>query len=193
MLKRLYEWTLRLAGSRHAGLALFAVAFGESFVLPIPPDAVLAPMVLARPDRAWRNTAICVTGSVLGGLVGYYIGFSLEPVARWILIHSGHAGAEASVQAAFAKYGVVVVLAGVAPLIPFPVITLSSGLAHFSFWPFIVTATIARAGRFAAVTAIVKRFGPTVLLMMERRLVLIAGGVVVLGFLVFAATRLIHP
>jgi hypothetical protein len=72
------------------------------------------------------------------------------------------------------------------------VITLSSGLAHFSLWQFMVVAAIARAGRFAAVTAIVKRFGPSVLLMMERRLALVAGGVVVLGLVLFAATRLIH-
>jgi membrane protein YqaA with SNARE-associated domain len=192
MLKRLYEWTLRLAASRHAGLALFLVAFGESFILPVPPDAVLAPMVLARPDRAWRNTAICVAGTILGGLVGYYIGYSLEPVARWILVHSGHAGAEASVQAAFAKYGVIVVLGGVAPIIPFPVITLSSGLAHFSLWQFCLAAIVARTVRFTAVTAIIRRFGPAVLLIMERRLVLVAGGVVVLVLVLFAATRLIH-
>jgi membrane protein YqaA with SNARE-associated domain len=192
MLKRLYEWILRLAASRHAGLVLFVVAFGESFILPLPPDTVLAPMVLARPDRAWRNTAICVTGSVLGGMVGYYIGFSLEPVARWILVHSGHAGAEASIQAAFARYGVMVVLGGAAPIIPFPVITLSSGLAHFSLWQFAVAAAVARAARFAAVTAIVERFGPRVLLITERRLALIAG-VVVLGLVVFAATKLVRP
>ena len=192
MLKRLYEWTLRLAASRHASFALFVVAFGESFVLPIPPDAILAPMVLSRPDRAWRATAICIAGSVLGGVAGYYIGFALEPVAQWILSHSGHAGAEATIHAAFAKYGVIVVLAGVAPLIPFAVITLSSGLAHFSLWPFIVAATIARAGRFAAVTVIVKRVGPAMLMMMERRLALVAGCLVVLGLVVFALTRFIH-
>ena len=192
MLRRLYEWVMRLSASPHAGFALFAVAFGESFILPVPPDAVLAPMVLARPDRAWINTAICVTASILGGLVGYYIGFSLEPVARWILDHSGHSGAEASIQAAFAKYGVIVVLGGMAPLIPFPVITLSSGLAHFSLWQFCVAAIIARAVRFTAVTAIVKRVGPTVLLMMERRLALAAASVVGLGLILFAVTRLIH-
>jgi membrane protein YqaA with SNARE-associated domain len=183
---------MRLSASPHAGLALFAVAFGESFILPIPPDAILAPMVLAKPDRAWRNTAICVAGSILGGLVGYYIGFALEPVARWILTHAGHGDAEAQVQAAFARYGVAVVLGGVAPLIPFPVITLSSGLAHFSLWQFCVAAIVARSVRFSAVTAIVKRFGPAVLLMMERRLALAAGTVVALGLALFAATRLIH-
>jgi len=191
MLKRLYDWALRLASSRHAGVALFLVAFGESFILPFPPDAVLAPMVLARPDRAWRNTAICVAGSVLGGAVGYYIGFALEPVAHWILIHSGHAAAEGEIHAAFAKYGVIVILAAVAPVIPFPVITLSSGLAHFSFLPFIAVAAAARTVRFAAVTAIVRRVGPGVLMMMERR-ALVVGGLVVLGLVVFAATRLVH-
>jgi membrane protein YqaA with SNARE-associated domain len=192
MFKRFYEWILRLAASPHANLVLFVVAFAESFILPIPPDTVLAPMVMARPDRSWRSAAICVVASVLGGVVGYAIGFELEPVARWILIHSGHAAAEASVHAAFARYGVLVVLAGVAPLIPFPVITLSSGLAHFGFWPFLAAATVARSIRFAAVAAIVKRFGPSVLLMMERRLALVAGSVVVLGLVVFVAVKLVH-
>jgi membrane protein YqaA with SNARE-associated domain len=192
MLRRLYEWVMRLSASPHARIALFLVAFGESFILPVPPDAVLAPMVLTRPERAWSNTALCIAGSLLGGLVGYYIGYSLEPVARWILVHSGHAAAESSIQAAYAKYGAFVVLGGMAPLIPFPVITLSSGLAHFSFWQFCLAAITARSIRFAAVTAIVKRFGPAVLLMLERRLVLAAGGVVALGLVLFVATRLLH-
>jgi membrane protein YqaA with SNARE-associated domain len=192
MLKRLYAWALRLASSRHAGVALFLVAFGESFILPVPPDALLAPMVLARPERAWRNTAICVAGSVLGGMVGYYIGFALEPVAHWILLHSGHAAAEGEIHAAFVKYGVIVILAAVAPLIPFPVITLSSGLAHFGFLPFIAVAAAARTVRFAAVTAIVRRVGPAVLMMMERRLALVVGCVLVVGLVVLVATRLHH-
>jgi membrane protein YqaA with SNARE-associated domain len=192
MLKRLYEWILRQAASRHANLALFIVSFGESFILPVPPDAILAPMVLARPERAWRATAICVAGSILGGLVGYYIGFALEPMARWILLHSGHLGVEASLQKAFAKYGVIVVFGGVAPLIPFAAIALASGLAHFNVWPFVVVAAIARTGRFALVTVIVKRVGPAVLMMMERRLALMAAGLVALGLVVFAVTRFTH-
>jgi membrane protein YqaA with SNARE-associated domain len=192
MLKRFYEWTLRLAASRHAGLALFLVAFGEAFILPIPPDAVLAPMVLAKPDRAWRATAICVAGSVLGGVVGYGIGSALQPVAHYILDHSGHADAEAAFKGAYASHGVLVVLAGAVPLIPFPVITLSSGLASLHFWPFVAAAVIARTIRFAAVTAIVRRFGPTVLLVLERRLALVSICVVLLGLIAFAAVRLLH-
>jgi len=192
MLKRLYEWTLRLAASRHASLALFIVACGESFILPLPPDAILAPMVLARPDRAWRTTAICVAGSVLGAAVGYYIGFTAKPVADWILTNTGHARAAAALHSAFTRQGVVVVLAGAFPLIPFPAITLSSGLAPFSFWPFMLLALIARTVRFAAVTVIVRRFGPTVFLMMERRLALVAGCIGVAGVIVFAMVRLSH-
>ena len=67
MLKGLYDWVMRLSGSRHAGLALACIAFAESSFFPVPPDVMLAPMVLARPERAWRYAAICPAASVVGG------------------------------------------------------------------------------------------------------------------------------
>ena len=172
MLRRLYEWLMRLAASRHATGALALLAFGEAFIVPVPPDALLAPMVLARPERAWLNTAVCAVGSVVGAVVGYYIGFALQPVALSILALTGHASAAPQIMAADAKYGVAVILAGVAPILPFPAITLSSGMAQLSLWQFILAASVARGLRFVALTAIVKRFGPAIVLAVERRLAL---------------------
>ena len=172
MLRRLYEWLMRLAASRHATLALALLAFGEAFIVPVPPDALLAPMVLARPGRAWLNTAVCIVGSVIGAVVGYYIGLTLQPVALSILALTGHASVAPRIMAAFAKYGVAVILAGVAPILPFPVITLSSGMAQLSLWQFILAASVARGLRFVALTAIVNRFGPAIVLAVERRLAL---------------------
>ena len=149
------------------------LAFGESFILPIPPDALLAPMILARPASAWRAAIVCSIASVVGGLVGYYIGYGLHPVAHWILIKTGHAGAELPIQAAYAKYGIGVILASVVPIMPFPIITLSSGLAHLSLWQFTAAIAVARTGRFFAVAALIKHLGPAVVHMLSRRLGLV--------------------
>lgn len=165
------------------------LAFGESFILPVPPDALLAPMILARPSSAWRAAIVCSLASVVGGLVGYYIGYALHPVAHWILVETGHASAEPPIQAAYAKYGVGVILAGVVPIIPFPIITLSSGLAHLSLWQYIAAIAVARTGRFFAVAALIKRFGPAFVHVISRRVGLIALGA--LGFVV-AAVAAVH-
>ena len=74
-LRRLYRWTLELAGKRHAVWALCAVSFAESSFFPIPPDLLLIPMVLARRARAWLLAGVCSLSSVAGGLFGYAIGY----------------------------------------------------------------------------------------------------------------------
>ena len=76
MLRRLYDWVMSLAGARHAPSALFVIAFAESSFFPVPPDVMLAPMVLKRPDKAWTFALICTIASVLGGVLGYAIGYS---------------------------------------------------------------------------------------------------------------------
>jgi membrane protein YqaA with SNARE-associated domain len=190
MLRRLYDWVMRLSGSRHAGWALFAIAFAESSFFPVPPDTMLAPMVLARPENAWRNAAVCAGGSIIGGMLGYYIGFGLEPVAHWILALAGHPHAEAPLQAMFAKYGVAVILLGLVPVLPYKLITITTGLVHFSLWQFVLASCVTRGTRFFGVTWLVKRFGPALLPIIERRLAIIGGGVLVLVILVLVAVRL---
>jgi len=194
MLRRLYDWVMRLSASPHAGFALFAIAFAESSFFPIPPDTMLAPMVLARPENAWRNAAICTVGSITGGMLGYYIGFALEPVAHWILTLTGHPNAEAPIQAAFGKYGVAVILLGLVPVVPYKLITITTGLVHFSLWQFVAASCVTRSTRFFGVTSLVKRFGPGLLPVIERRLVLVATAVIALVILVVVAVRLAsHP
>jgi membrane protein YqaA with SNARE-associated domain len=191
MLRRLYDQVMRLSASPRAPLALFAIAFAESSFFPIPPDVMLAPMVLARPANAWRYAAICTAGSVVGGLLGYAIGFSLEPVGRWLLAVSGHPGGEAALRAGFAKWGVgVILLQGLLP-VPFKLITITCGLAHFPLWEMVAASCVTRSARFFGVTALVKRFGPTLLPVIERRLAMAAGALVAVLVLAFLGLRLL--
>ena len=82
MLRSLYDWTMSLAASRHAPVGLAAISFAESSFFPVPPDVMLAPMVLARPERAWTYATICTVASVLGGALGYAIGYYLTGFGR---------------------------------------------------------------------------------------------------------------
>ena len=191
MLRRLYDQVMRLSASPRAPVALFAIAFAESSFFPIPPDVMLAPMVLAKPANAWRYAAICTAGSVVGGLLGYAIGFSLEPVGRWLLAISGHPGGEAALRAGFAKWGVgVILLQGLLP-VPFKLITITCGLAHFPLWEMVAASCVTRSARFFGVTALVKRFGPTVMPVIERRLAMAAGALVAVLVLAFLGLRLL--
>ena len=190
MLRRLYDWVMRLSASRHAGAALFAIAFAESSFFPIPPDTLLAPIVLARPERAWRYAAICTAGSIFGGMLGYTIGYSLGPVGHWILAMTGHPGGEVRLRAEFARYGFWVILGqGLLP-IPYKLVTITTGLAHFSFWQFVAASVVTRSARFFAVTALLRRFGPTLLPIIERRLALVAGIAVAVVVIAIVAIKL---
>ena len=191
MLRRLYDQVMRLSASPRAPVALFAIAFAESSFFPIPPDTLLAPMVLAKPSNGWRYAAICTAGSIIGGLLGYAIGFSLEPVGRWLLAISGHPGGEAALRAGFAKWGVgVILLQGLLP-VPYKLVTITCGLAHFPLWEMVAASCVTRSIRFFGVTALVKRFGPALLPVIERRLAIAAGAVVAAVVLVFLGLRLL--
>jgi membrane protein YqaA with SNARE-associated domain len=148
MLRALYERILGLAATPFALPILAGVAMVEATFPFAPPDIMLAPMVLARRERAWVYAGVCTAGSVTGGVIGYCIGYYLAGVGAGILELSGHAGALAAFHAWFAQWGLAVILIkGLTP-VPYMLVTLASGLAHFSF-PIFVGASIAtRGGRF---------------------------------------------
>jgi membrane protein YqaA with SNARE-associated domain len=182
---------MRLSASPRAPLALFAIAFAESSFFPVPPDVMLAPMVLARPVNAWRYAFICTAGSVIGGLLGYAIGFSLHPVGQWLLAISGHPGSEVALAAGFKKWGVgVILLQGLLP-VPYKLVTITCGLAHFPLWQMVAASCVTRSARFFGVTALVRRFGPALLPVIERRLALAAGALVAVLVLAFLGLRLL--
>ena len=191
MFRKMYDWVMGLAGSRHAPASLAVVSFAESSFFPIPPDVMLAPMVLARPDRAFVYAGICTAASVVGGLLGYAIGFYLEPVGMWLLTLMGHPDGKAAFVAWFADWGLWVILIKGATPIPYKLVTITAGLAQFSLVTFIWASVLTRGLRFFAVAAILKYFGPAMLAEFEKRMALYGTlGVVALVALVVAVKML---
>jgi membrane protein YqaA with SNARE-associated domain len=187
MLQRLYQRVLALAASRHAPWWLAAIAFAESSFFPIPPDVLLIPMALARPARAWRLAAVCTLASVAGGALGYYIGYALFNQLAAPLLHAyGYDAAFARFQDTYARYGLWVILVkGLTP-IPYKIVTIASGAAHFDFAVFMAASLVTRGLRFFIVAALLRQFGEPVRDFIERRLTLVTSVVaasIIGGFL----------
>lgn len=174
MLHRLYAWTLALAASPRAPWWLAVISFAESSFFPIPPDALLVPMALARPDRAWRLAFICTVASVVGGAFGYYIGYAVfDQLARPVIAFYGYGERFAAFQALYADYGLWVILVkGLTP-IPYKIVTIASGAAHFDFMVFMLASIATRGARFFLVATLLHFYGDQVREFIERRLTLV--------------------
>ncbi len=171
MVRGLYNWTLSLAQSRHALWALALVAFLESSVFPIPPDILMIPMILAAPSRAFLIAGVALIASVLGGLLGYYIGYGLfETVGRPVLEFYGKDAYFEEFRTTYNDWGAwAVLIAGITPF-PYKVITILSGVTALNLPVFIAASIVARGVRFFIVAALLWRFGAPIRDFLERRL-----------------------
>jgi membrane protein YqaA with SNARE-associated domain len=174
MMRRLYDWMMRMAGHDKAPHALFAIAFIESSIFPIPPDVMLIPMILARRAKAWTYATICTVGSVIGGLAGYAIGyFLLEYLGRPIIQFYGLGAKFQETAALFNEWGVWILIAKGWTPFPYKVLTISAGAFHMSLVSFIVASIVARAMRFYLVAALLFWFGEPIRDFIEHRLSLV--------------------
>jgi membrane protein YqaA with SNARE-associated domain len=174
MLDRLYARALALASSRYALPALAAVAFAESSFFPLPPDLLLIPMILARPQRAFLLAGVCTLASVSGGFLGYAIGYFLfKAIGRPLLEFYQAMGHYEALKAAFAEWGVwIIILKGLTP-IPYKLVTIASGVVHFNLAAFAFASLVSRSLRFFLVAALLRRFGEPMRAFIERRLILV--------------------
>ncbi len=192
MLHRLYHRLLLLAASRHAPLWLAAIAFAESSFFPVPPDVLLIPMALARPDRAIRYALICTVASVTGGMLGYLIGYALfEQVALPLLHFYHYEDAYAVFAERFRQFSLYIILIkGLLP-IPFKIITIASGATHVPLVTFIGASLVTRGARFLLWAVLLKFFGQRARVFIDRRLpavlavsaVAVVAGVVMLKYI----------
>ncbi|MEO9781412.1 MAG: YqaA family protein [Sedimentitalea sp.] len=192
MLRKTYDRTIQLADHPHALWWLAVIAFLESSVFPIPPDLLMIPMILARPQRAWVIAGVALVASVLGGLLGYAIGaLAYESIGQPILAAMGKADAMAEFNTRFNDFGFWAVLtAGVTPF-PYKVITIMSGWTGMPLATFVATSILARALRFFVVAGLLRAFGAPVREFIELRLglvftlfiLLLVGGFAVVKYL----------
>jgi membrane protein YqaA with SNARE-associated domain len=183
MFRRLYDWVLALANSPRAPHALAAVSFAESSFFPIPPDVMLVPMVMTKPQRAWFYAGLCTIASVLGGILGYAIGmFAYNTVGIWLMTLYGYGGRMDEFLAMYREWGALIILIkGLTP-IPYKLVTIASGFAAYDFFWFVILSLITRAGRFYMVAGLLNLFGPTIRRLIEENLTLV--GIVTLVSLV---------
>jgi membrane protein YqaA with SNARE-associated domain len=171
MLRRLYDWCIAAADKPYAAWLMGIVSFVESSFFPVPPDAMLIPMSLARPDRAWFYATICTLSSVAGGVLGYFIGAVLyDSVGLWVIRLYGMGAKIEAFRDAYAQWGSWIILfKGLTP-IPYKLVTIASGFAGYSFVMFVLLSLVARGMRFYAVAFLLNRYGAQARAIIEERL-----------------------
>jgi len=185
LLRRLYDWCIGAAHQPHAMWMLGAIAFAESSFFPVPPDVMLIPMSLARPQRAYVMALWCTVASVSGGLLGYAIGALLyDSVGAWLIHLYGYGNKVEAFRAAYAQWGAwIILLKGLTP-IPYKIVTITSGFANYNLGLFIVFSIIARGTRFFVLAFLLHRYGEQARHFIEKRLglwVTLGAAVVVIG------------
>lgn len=176
----LYARAMIWARHPKAPFYLAALSFAESSFFPIPPDVMLAPMCLAKPDRAWHLAALTAGTSILGGILGYYIGVYafdwIEPYIR----EFGYGPAYDTAVAWFHEWGFwAVFVAGFSP-IPYKIFTIAAGALSMAFWPFVLASFIGRGARFFLVAGLMKWGGARMEASLHRYVDRIGWGTVVL-------------
>jgi len=191
-MRKLYDWVIRLAGHPRAIPAMGVVSFAESSFFPIPPDVMLVPMILANRQKAFTIALVCTICSVLGGLLGYAIGFYFfETIGAWVVKTYGLQAGLEKFRDEFARYGTwVILIKGLTP-IPYKLVTIASGAAHFDLFTFVWASIVTRGIRFFLVAALLWKYGEPIRAFIEKRLTLVmwlflialVGGFVAVKFL----------
>jgi membrane protein YqaA with SNARE-associated domain len=185
LLRRLYDWCLAAAHKPHATWLMGAVSFAESSFFPVPPDVMLIPMALARPERAYVMAFWCTVTSVAGGVLGYAIGALLyDSVGLWLIQLYGYGDKVEAFREAYAQWGAwIILLKGLTP-IPYKIVTITSGFAGYNLGLFILFSVITRGARFFVLAFLLHRYGESARHIIEKRLglwVLLGAIVLVIG------------
>ena len=168
LFENIYHHVMRFSRRRYAPYYLALLSFVESFILPFPPpDVMLAPMAVARPDRAMQFAALTLFFSVLGGLVGYLIGAFLFDQAEPFIVAWGYQARFEKVMIWFDDWGFwAVLVAGFSP-VPYKIFTIAAGVLNLAIIPFVLASIIGRGARFFLLAWCLAKFGSAI----ESRLV----------------------
>ncbi|GAB4389982.1 MAG: YqaA family protein [Thermodesulfovibrionales bacterium] len=161
-LRRLYDWVLHWAETPYGTPALFALAFAESSFFPVPPDVLLIALSLSLPRKAFRYALVCTAASVLGGMLGFYLGMQFWHVAKGVLFRYVDQEGFNMVRDYFSRYEAwAVAVAGFTP-IPYKVFTISAGFFRVDFTVFVIASALSRGARFFLVASMIYAFGPAI-------------------------------
>jgi len=171
LLWRVYDWCIAAADKPYALWLMGLVSFVESSFFPVPPDVMLIPMSLARPQRAWTYATLCTITSVAGGVLGYAIGALLyDSIGHWLISLYGLGDKVEAFREGYARWGSLIILVkGVTP-IPYKLVTITSGFAGYNLGLFVAFSLVARGTRFYLVAFLLSRYGDTAREIIERRL-----------------------
>ncbi|KPK43415.1 MAG: hypothetical protein AMK72_13355 [Planctomycetes bacterium SM23_25] len=185
--RRLYEWVLRWAGTRHAGKAMAALAFSEAIFFPVPADLLLGALCLGRPRSSFRWATICTLFSILGGTTAMLLGLAVGQARvtdAMAFVGLGEKAAQAL--DVFHEYGFWAVAVAALTPVPYMVFSWVAGFAEIAVWQFLLASVIFRSMRFFGVAAIVYVFGPAAKRFIDKyfNLVTVAVMLVVIGVVV---------
>ncbi|WP_298289695.1 YqaA family protein [Novosphingobium sp.] len=187
MLRRLYEWTMAKAAHPHAEWWLALFAFLEASFFPIPPHPLLGLMCLAEPKKAVRFAAIATIASVMGGMLGYAIGYGLyDTVGTQLLAALGLAESFPKAACYLREYGAEIIMLKGATPIPFKLLTITAGFIQMPLVPFILASVVSRSISFMIVGVLFRLFGAPIKRFIDKYLGLVTIGFVLLvvgGFL----------
>ena len=163
LIKKLYDWVLHWAETPYGVPALFFLAFAESSFFPVPPDVLLIALCLSINRKAFYYALVCLIGSVLGGILGYYIGlYGYEAIGKPIVdFYHGHDIMEA-IRLKYEEHGFVGILIAAITPIPYKIFTIASGVFKFDFSLFVTASIVGRSTRFFVVAALIWKFGPPI-------------------------------
>lgn len=186
----LYDWTLKWAEHKFAPVMLSLLTFAESVFFPIPPDILLAPMVLAKPQKAWHLATLTTVSSILGGMVGYLLGYLMfEPWIQPLITEFGYQQRFDIAMNWFSEWGVwVVFIAGFSP-IPYKLFTVSAGFLQMAFLPFLIASAIGRGMRFFLVSGLIKWGGKAMETKLRQWIDVLGWGLVALIVIVYLISR----
>ena len=191
-MKKLYDWVLALSARKSAEIWLAAIAIIESSFFLIPADVLFLPMALARPQRAYRLAFIATAGSVIGGILGYFLGMYLfEALAKPVLIAFGELHKFEQLKACAGEQTLLVLLttSGLAHIPPIKIVTILAGVAQINFLFFVTSCVVARGARFFALAWALRRWGDAIKHFIEHRLGLIAGLIGAIVIVLYLAVK----
>ena len=189
-LRRLYEWVLGWAETRHAGKAMAALAFSEAIFFPVPADLLLVALCLGKPKRSFRWATICTAWSILGGITAWYLGSWLGRAA--VETFMGYLGRQellVKAEVLFKTWGFLAVGASALTPIPYMVFSWVAGTLRLPWWQFVLASVLFRPIRFFTVGALAYRFGERAKRFIDKYLNLVTIGVMALIILMFVLVR----